>query len=109
MTDKQLFKALKRKLKKSIGITSYKKKTQHQKTIMLDLDFVNRGMADFLIIGSWTTEKGFISYVNSFLKMEMALYDYKDKLVYSPGNMELLYKQIKLQHKLEGFKEDFKL
>lgn len=109
LNDKKLYKNLRKKVKKALGIGFMSKATEEQKLILLDLKFVTVGMADFLLLDDFNSKDEYLESIKAFLSLEEKAYDYGADLVYEIGKMELVGGRIRLRHQLNDFEAKYSL
>jgi len=87
------------KIKPILGCKWYKGYTPEQKAILLDMCYMPEDLIDFLLLDDGINKK--VDYFNSidvYLILEYKTFSYKHPLKYKVGFMQLITKQINLQH-----------
>jgi hypothetical protein len=91
--------ALSKKIKPLIGCKWYRSYSKEQKAILLDMCYMPEELIDFLIIDDGINSKeDFFNSVDIFLLLEYKTFGYNHPLKYRVGFMQLITKQINLQH-----------
>ncbi len=86
------------KIKPIIGCKWYKSYTAEQKEILLDMCYMPEELIDFLLLDVIKEKIDFFNSVDVWLILEYKTFSYKHPLKYKVGLMQLITKQINLQH-----------
>ena len=108
LNDRTLYKRVKKKIKKAIGLRWLSKPNKEQSKILEDIEYMTIGLADFLLIDSFKTKEEYIKSVNSFLSLEEVAFGYSVPLKYEVGKMALVCGRIRIKHQLIEFEKDYK-
>ena len=90
--------ALSKKIKPLIGCKWYRSYSKEQKAILLDMCYMPEELIDFLLMDRIESETDYFNSVDIWLILEYKTFSYKHPLKYKVGFMELITKQINLQH-----------
>ena len=93
------------KIKPIIGCKWYKSYTTEQKEILLDMCYMPEELIDFLLLDVIKKKVDFFNSVDVYLILEYRTFNYKHPLKYKVGFMQLITKQINLQHDYLELKE----
>jgi hypothetical protein len=93
-------KALKlaKRIKPLIGCKWWKRYTKEQKAILEDMCYMPEELIDFLLIDTIESKIDYFNSVDIWLILEFKTFNYKHPLKYKVGFMQLITKQINLQH-----------
>lgn len=93
------------KIKPIIGCKWYKSYNAEQKEILLDMCYMPEELIDFLLLDVIKEKIDFFNSVDLWLILEYKTFSYKYPLKYKVGLMQLITKQINLQHDYLELKE----
>jgi len=85
-------------LKPLIGCRWWKRYNKEQKAILLDMCYMPEELIDFLLMDKIESKTDYFNSVDVWLILEYKTFSYKHPLKYKVGFMELITKQINLQH-----------
>ncbi len=85
-------------IKPLIGCRWWKKYNKEQKDILLDMCYMPEELIDFLLMDNIQSKTDYFNSVDVWLILEYKTFNYKHPLKYKVGFMQLITKQINLQH-----------
>ncbi len=85
-------------IKPLIGCKWWKPYNKEQKDILLDICYMPEELIDFLLMDRIESKKDYFNSLDVWLILEYKTFSYKAALKYKVGFMQLITKQINLQH-----------
>ena len=85
-------------IKPLIGCKWWKPYNKEQKAILLDMCYMPEELIDFLLMDNIKSKIDYFNSVDVWLILEFKTFNYKYPLKYKVGFMQLITKQIYLQH-----------
>lgn len=96
---------LTKRVKALFDLGYFKKPTEEQEQMLIDVGDMTLGLIDFLLRDTWTDVDEYLDSIKAFLDFETKTYNYRPALIYKVGTMHKISTMIYLQHEVVELKK----